>query len=95
MDNRILTTVFSSLFLGSFGLAIIGVVGMLFFWSPSRYLFLVSLIIRTLVMSLHYKWICITNLHGFFVAAENFLEGAIMALCLVGPAKNLFKKKRH
>ena len=70
----------------------IGLIGMFFFWPPSRYIFLVCVLLKILSTPLHGPWIANIAVVEMIVGIEILLGGAILALCLFGPGKHFFEK---
>ncbi len=79
---------FSSLFAG-----LLGFIGMFFFWSVGRYIYLIGVVLKIVIGLLMTSWIVNTGWEHFFGEVELFLDGVILTLCLYGPAKYLFIKK--
>ncbi|QHI68338.1 hypothetical protein [Tichowtungia aerotolerans] len=74
------------------GTAVVGFIGMFRFSSRSRYIYLGALLVSILIRPLD-KWCVQTGWEALFSELDMFLGGAILALCIVGPAKELFIKK--
>lgn len=86
---------FKGLFLFATLLAgLVGFIGMLCFWSAARYIYLIAVFLKILAMFLMVSWIVRTNWESFLGDLELFLDGVILTLCCLGPAKHLFEKEK-
>jgi len=79
--------------LGIFGAGLIGFVGMIFLWSPSRYMFSGAIILKNLTLPFLNQMLNNTGGMTMLCEFEFFLEGVIVTLCIFGPVKELFIKK--
>ncbi len=70
--------------------ALVGIVGMFFFWSPARYIYAASLILMIVTMFVSSPWGIFTRWSGLLGEFEKLLDGVILTLALAGPAKDLF-----
>lgn len=75
-------------------MGLMGFVGMFFFWSPARYIYLIAVVYKILLMLPIVSWQVHTNWEECFGETELFLDGVILTLCFLGPAKYLFVKNR-
>lgn len=89
---QLLLRVFIAAVLGS---CLVGLIGMFIFWSLSRYIYLVAVFLKILASPLMASWMVETGWESLFEELELFLDGAILTLCLLGPAKHLFEKKEE
>lgn len=76
------------------GAGLIVFVGMFCFWSPARHIYLVTVFVKILASPLMGTWSVETGWGSAFGGLELLLDGVILTLCLVGPAKHLFKKQQ-
>lgn len=74
------------------GAGLTGIIGMFCFWSPARGIFLIATILKILSSPALDSWSVETGWTAIFSETELLLDGVILTLCLVGPAKDLFKK---
>ena len=72
---------------------IVGFIGMFRLWAPARYIFLIAVLLKVLGSPLLTPWVALTAWETVFGELEIFLDGAILTLCIFGPAKKLFEKK--
>ena len=70
-----------------------GLIGMFCYCGPSRYIFLIAVMSKILLSPLIAPWLVHTAWEAIFGELELLLDGAILVLCLVGPAKHLFERK--
>lgn len=78
-----------------FGGGLTGLIGMFSYWGPSRYIFFVAVAAKVLLAPWFLPpWTADTVWSGMFGELELFLDGAILVLCLFGPAKGLFDKEQ-
>jgi len=82
-----------ALVLGVLGAGLVGFIGMFCFWPLARYIYLVGVLLKVFTYPLFDQWVVVTGWVSMFVGLELFLDGVILTLCLVGPAKELFIKK--
>lgn len=81
------------LLIGVLGAGLVGFIGMFCFWSPARHIYLIAVLMKILVTPLMTAWSVHTGWESLFGEMELFLDGIILTLCIVGPAKELFIKK--
>ena len=74
-------------------LGLLGFIGMFCFWSASRYIYFIAIALKILQILTMEAWMVYTNWDSFFVEIELFLDGVILTLCLLGPARHLFENK--
>ncbi len=72
---------------------LVGFVGMFCLWAPARYIYLVGVFLKILAAPLLAPWMVHTGWEHLFAGLEVFLDGAILTLCILGPAKDLFVRK--
>jgi len=77
------------------GAALVGIFGMFFFWAPARYVYLVGVLLKILLSPILAVWSVDTGWETLFVELELFLDGVILTLCILGPAKDLFEKRKE
>jgi hypothetical protein len=74
---------------------LVGFIGLFCFWSPARYIYLVAILLKIICAPLLGSWMVYTGWEELFGELEIFLDGVILTLCLLGPAKHLFEKKEE
>ena len=89
-QSRPLLLLMLAFLLGVLGAGLVGFVGMFCFWGPARYIYLVGVLLKILAEPLLGPWMVNTGWESLFVKLELFLDGAILTLCILGPAKELF-----
>ena len=75
------------------GAGLVGFIGMFCLWAPARFIYLVAVLLKILASPVLAPWMVDTGWESLFGELELFLDGMILTLCLVGPAKELFMKK--
>jgi hypothetical protein len=75
------------------GAGLIAYIGMFCFWSPARYIFLAAVLLKIISPPIFVPWMIHTGWEELFGELELFLDGVILTLCFLGPAKNLFENK--
>jgi len=70
-------------------------IGMFSYWNPSRYIFFISSLCKMLMWSLiHRPYDTKTGWGNLFDGLVLFMEGAIVSISIIGPAKHLFIKNK-
>jgi len=73
---------------------LIGLVGMFFFWKPSRFFFLAIVLVSILFYPVLYPWYVDTAWDRLLTAFGDVFDGVLLALIFFGPAKPLFTPAR-
>jgi len=73
---------------------IVGIIGLFCFWPPARVIYLVVVLLKVIASPVVLVWLAKTGWDTFFGELEFLFEGVIITLCLVGPAKHLFKPNK-
>ncbi len=73
---------------------LVGLIGMFCCWGPSRYLFLTAVMSSIFLLPLFALWTVHTGWYEMLGQLELILDGVILTLCLFGPAKHLFEKRK-
>jgi len=74
---------------------LVGFIGLFCLWSPARYIFLVGVLFKIVSLPLLASWTVTTGWESLFGELELLLDGVILTLCILGPAKELFLKKHN
>jgi hypothetical protein len=73
---------------------IVGVIGLFFFWPPSRYIYLAAVLSGIILEPVMRPWYIHTGWTEIFGGLEGLLSGVIITLVFLGPARNLFERER-
>ena len=74
-------------------LFVVGMVGMFFFWRPSRYVFVCGMLLYAGVILFDSPWFAGIAWGGFCGYIQHVLQGVIVVLAFVGPAHTFFEKR--
>ncbi|MCX6999985.1 MAG: hypothetical protein NT106_06800 [Candidatus Sumerlaeota bacterium] len=95
-DSPMMSTPFFFIFFAIIVAYLTGLIGMFLFMNPSRYIFFISSLCKMLMCSFILRsWDTKTGWCNLFDGLVLFMEGAIVLISIIGPAKHLFIENKQ